>query len=473
MTASLLGVAGIALPTAAATTVSRKARNSKENPRSNTSVAINANEKLATVPATLVGANVAVYDSLLSDATTGTRVREAGIEYLRYPGGSHSDVYHWKTHTAENGAYLAPNTSFDEFMTMAQAAGARPVITVNYGSGTAQEAADWVRYANITKGYGITHWEIGNEVFGNGHYGTGWEYDTHADKSPHAYANAAMEYITAMKAVDPSIKVGVVLTTPGFWPDGEVGSEDSGDWNDVVLSTVGGRADFGIFHWYPYTDSTTEAEMLTRPPTAASVVEAFRADLDRHDATNTEIFVTELNGGKPRNTQAQALWAADAYLSLAAAGVHNATWWNVHNGSGGTATDVTGATDYNDEGLLSNGSGNEPAAQTPFRAYYGIQMLSRVAQAGDILVRASSSTTTVSAHAARRANGALSVLLVNKDPANSVTVTLSYTGYRPKATVTTDTYGLTDTQITSAANGTATSQTVPPYGLVAVHVTAS
>ncbi|MFI1855123.1 hypothetical protein [Streptomyces sp. NPDC020480] len=406
MTASLLGVAGIVLPTAAATTVSRKARNSKENPRSNTSVAINANEKLATV-------------------------------------------------------------------TMAQAAGARPVITVNYGSGTAQEAADWVRYANITKGYGITHWEIGNEVFGNGHYGTGWEYDTHADKSPHAYANAAMEYITAMKAVDPSIKVGVVLTTPGFWPDGEVGSEDSGDWNDVVLSTVGGRADFGIFHWYPYTDSTTEAEMLTRPPTAASVVEAFRADLDRHDATNTEIFVTELNGGKPRNTQAQALWAADAYLSLAAAGVHNATWWNVHNGSGGTATDVTGATDYNDEGLLSNGSGNEPAAQTPFRAYYGIQMLSRVAQAGDILVRASSSTTTVSAHAARRANGALSVLLVNKDPANSVTVTLSYTGYRPKATVTTDTYGLTDTQITSAANGTATSQTVPPYGLVAVHVTAS
>lgn len=56
--------------------------------------------------------------------------------------------------------------------------GVQAMVTVNYGSnaaGTAggdpQKAAAWVHYANVTKGYGVTYWEIGNEVYGNGFYG--------------------------------------------------------------------------------------------------------------------------------------------------------------------------------------------------------------------------------------------------------------------------------------------------------------
>ena len=41
-----------------------------------------------------------------------------------------------------------------------------------------------MRYANITKGYGAKYWEIGNEIYGNGHYGSAWEADDHPDKSP-------------------------------------------------------------------------------------------------------------------------------------------------------------------------------------------------------------------------------------------------------------------------------------------------
>lgn len=461
MTATLLGAAAAAVPFAAsaATTAQLAA-----------AVTIDTGQPLATVPSTLVAANIAVYDGLLPQTATGTLVRAGGITHLRYPGGSHSDVYHWRTHTADNGAYIDPNTGFDAFMSMARAAGIKPIITANYGSGTAQEAADWVTYANVTKGYGITHWEVGNEVFGNGYYGGAWENDTHADKSPRTYANVFLQYLTAMKAADPTVKVGVVLTTPGFWPDGVTGSGDAGDWNDVVMSIVGNRADFAVIHWYPYSDTTTEAEMLTKPQTAAQVVSLTRADLDRYGATATEIFVTELNGGPPRNTQAQALWAADAYLSLAEAGVKNATWWNVHNGSGGTGTDVTGATDYRDEGLLSNGTGSEPAAQTPFRTYYGLQMISRVAQAGDSLVRSTSNTDKVSTHSALRANGGLSVLLINKDPSNSYTVGLSYNGYQPTGTVTVDTYGITSTAITSSTTTNATNVTIPPYSLTALHL---
>ena len=78
-------------------------------------------------------------------------------------------------------------------MSVAQAAGAQPVITVNYGSNSAgtgggdpNEAAAWVRYANSTKHYGVSYWEIGNEVYGNGTYGANWETDLHAQKGPAA-----------------------------------------------------------------------------------------------------------------------------------------------------------------------------------------------------------------------------------------------------------------------------------------------
>jgi hypothetical protein len=66
-------------------------------------------------------------------------------------------------------------------------------------------------------------WEIGNEVYGNRTYGSTWEYDVHV-KSPTTYAKNVVAYSQAMKAVDPSIRVGVVLTTPDARPDGQTAS---------------------------------------------------------------------------------------------------------------------------------------------------------------------------------------------------------------------------------------------------------
>ena len=55
------------------------------------------------------------------------------------------------------------------------------------------------------------------------------------------------------------------------------------------------------------------------------------------------------------NTQPGALFAADAYPALWAAGVFTVDWWNVRNGIG-TVTTVAGQTDYGDFGLLSSGT---------------------------------------------------------------------------------------------------------------------
>ena len=141
-------------------------------------------------------------------------LKAAGVGTMRYPGGSYGDIYHWQNNTAPGG-YVAPNTDFDTFMGTVQ----RSVPSRSSSPTTAPERRrrrrHWVRYANVTKGYGVKYWEIGNEVYGNGHYGSDWETDNHADKSPTAYANGVVAFADAMKAVDPTIKIGAVLTTPG------------------------------------------------------------------------------------------------------------------------------------------------------------------------------------------------------------------------------------------------------------------
>jgi len=201
-------------------------------------VTVNTLEGLGTIPATGYGLNSAVWDSQMNAPAVQNLLGQAGIGMLRYPGGSYGDIYNWQTNTAPGG-YVAPGTDFDSFMGTVKTVGAQPILIANYGTGTPQEAADWVQYANVTKGYGDKYWEVGNENYGNGYYGADWEADNHSSKSPTTYAQNVVQYSKAMKAVDPTIKVGAVLTLPGNWPDGVVASGDAADWNRTVLSIAG------------------------------------------------------------------------------------------------------------------------------------------------------------------------------------------------------------------------------------------
>jgi hypothetical protein len=429
-------------------------------------VTVNARAGLESAGDAAIGVNHAVWDSQLGTNAVADLMKSAGVQTMRYPGGSYSDIYHWQTHTAPGG-YVAPDTDFDTFMGGVRRAGAQAMVIANYGTGTPEEAAGWVRYANIEKNYGVKYWEIGNELYGNGHYGANWEADDHADKSPAGYATVAKQYAEAMKAVDPTIKIGIVLTTPGNWPDGIVGSGDAGTWNQVVLSIAGPSVDFAILHWYPGGSSSTEA--LSKTAQVTDAVWLARRQIDRYAGKNLGIALTEINTGYGQNTQPGALFAADVYASLIAAGVFNIDWWNVHNGIG-TVSTVGGHTDYGDFGLLSSASCNadgsvcEPPMNTPFAPYFGLAMTSRFVKPGDQLIRAGASDPAVRAHAARRADGDLAVLLVNTDEAASKQVSLSYSGYSPAAGAQVHTFGNGDTAITTGT-GSATSVTLAPNSL--------
>jgi len=184
-------------------------------------VMVNARSALGQLPTTAFGVGAVVWDDHLLDDNFPGLLSAAGVKVLRYPGGSASDAYRWQSNTMVSGQdyHANPSNTFDAFMGVVQATGAQTMITINYGSGTPQEAAGWVQYAN--KGgpgytgpvptyaggsstghtYGVTYWEIGNEIYGNGTYGDPWEYDVHA-KSPTTYARQVVAYSQAMKAVD-------------------------------------------------------------------------------------------------------------------------------------------------------------------------------------------------------------------------------------------------------------------------------
>jgi hypothetical protein len=436
------------------------------------SVSVDATRQLANYSATTPGLNTQVYDAHMNDSAIPGLLSGAGIGMMRYPGGSYADIYHWQNNTADGGT-VAPNSDFDHFMGTVRAANTQPIITADYGSGTPDEAAGWVRYANVTKGYGVKYWEIGNEIPGNGEYGAQWEVDKHASHSATTYANNFLQFASAMKAVDPTIKIGAVLTTPGSWPDGIVGPGDTQDWNHTVLSIAGSKIDFVIVHTYP--GGTSEADMLTKTSQIAGMASTVRSLVNQYaggNAPNVGIAITETNGDKYRNTAPDALFAADDVVTWAENGAFTVDWWAMHNGTDcSQVTTVDGATDYNDYGVLSSGASCEPAVNTAFAPYWAIAMVSKLAQSGDSLVRASSSSSLISAHAVKRGNGDVNVMLINKDPNNATTVSLSYTGFTPaSATPTVYTYQKNGTSISSAATGSGTTQTVPAYSIVVVQL---
>ena len=98
---------------------------------------------------------------------------------------------------------------------------------------------------------GVKYWEIGNELNGNGYFGTGlnWQTDLHStavgaarqndpNLSPAFYGQHVVQFAAAMKAVDPTIKIGAVL-------------DNASNYDPFVLEAAAPAMDFGIVHYYP------------------------------------------------------------------------------------------------------------------------------------------------------------------------------------------------------------------------------
>jgi Ricin-type beta-trefoil lectin domain-like len=455
-----------------------------------TQVTVNANKSLGSLTNTSIGINTAVWDSHLVDNASLSAVSNAGVKVLRYPGGSTSDNYHWQSNTEINKSNTS-DINFDTFMKGAQSIGTQPIITINYGSGSAQESAGWVQYANkggsgyngpvptysggsrTGHNYGIKYWEIGNEIYGNGWDGNGWETDNH-DHSPATYGSNVVAYTKAMKAVDSSIKVGVVLTIPTTGTDAA--------WNPTVLAKACSSIDFIIIHWYPEAPgSESDASLLNDPSQIATMTSQARSQINQYcgsHASAVQIMITESNSvygnpGKQMLSIVNALFLADDYMTWLENGVANVDWWDLHNGAyaGNVSSSLAGNAKFGDYGVLSSAScannACEPAVNTPFSSYFGLQMLSKLGGPGDTMVSSSSNQGMVAVHAVKQSNGKLAVLLVNKDSRNSHSVALALSGYSAANNTTLYSYTSGASSLTTSQSSGLTVQ-LPAYSLTTV-----
>ncbi len=108
-------------------------------------VTVNAGTTLRTVDDRHFGANSTAWDGNLGTAQTQSLLSAAGIRAIRLPGGSLSDEYHWRTNTNLDHDTIAGRwtwgAGFDQSSSLITGLNANAMITVNYGTGTPEEAA--------------------------------------------------------------------------------------------------------------------------------------------------------------------------------------------------------------------------------------------------------------------------------------------------------------------------------------------
>ena len=183
-----------------------------------------------------------IYDpgSKLSDAS-GFRmdvlkeIRQLGVPIVRYPGGNFVSGYNWldgvgpksnRPRVLDKAWNSIESNQFgtNEFMAWCKAAGTAPLMGLNLGTGTAEEAAALVEYCNVEKGtkwselrrqhgvvdsYKVRHWCLGNEMDGP------WQI---GHMSAAEYGLKAADAARQMRYVDPSLQLIACGSSGPFMP---------------------------------------------------------------------------------------------------------------------------------------------------------------------------------------------------------------------------------------------------------------
>ena len=151
-------------------------------------------------------------------------IRPLKLSCIRYPGGNFVSGYDWRDGVGDKArrpvrrdlAWFAiePNqVGLNEFVTWTRGIGAEPMLAVNLGTGTPQDAAELLEYCNVEGGTALSDlrrshgfaephhiklWCLGNEMDGP------WQI---CGKTAEEYGRLAHETAKLMKWADPSIEL--------------------------------------------------------------------------------------------------------------------------------------------------------------------------------------------------------------------------------------------------------------------------
>jgi len=187
-------------------------------------------------------------------------IKPLNLPLIRYPGGNFLSGYRWEDGVGPRDQRpvrldlawqaLEPNeVGTDEFMDFCKKAGTTPMIGVNLGTGSPQDAANLVEYCNFPGGtyysdmrrkngheapYGVKIWCLGNEMDGP------WQI---CAKTAEEYATAARESAKMMRLIDPSIELVACGSSYRAMPT-------FGSWERTVLRGCWEQVDYLSLHQY-------------------------------------------------------------------------------------------------------------------------------------------------------------------------------------------------------------------------------
>ncbi len=223
--------------------------------------------------------------------------QELGATVLRFPGGTLADYYDWRDGTGPRDARPVrhhptdPGSSKNRFgspelFDLMKATGAEALLTVNAGTGSAEEAAGWVAYCNgagdarrkadgFAQPIGVKLWEIGNELYLPGNPG-----ELKITVTPEVYAERYLSFVAAMRAVDPTITAIAIGVAMGarIGPDTQFP-----DWSEVLLKRAASRLDMIAVHncYFPELYNVMTPPVETVYPALWAAPDAVESSLNR------------------------------------------------------------------------------------------------------------------------------------------------------------------------------------------------
>jgi alpha-N-arabinofuranosidase len=185
--------------------------------------------------------------------------QKLGVSIIRWPGGNFASGYHWQDGIGpkENrpkrkdlawGDTETNQFGTDDFLSFARTVGVEPYICVNLGTGTWDEARNWVEYCNANPGlyfsdlrsknghpepYHVKYWGLGNEIDGP------WQM---GHRNAEDYCKFALEAAKLMKWSDDSIRL-IASGSSNYGADWV-------NWNRTVLTELRNNIDFISLHFY-------------------------------------------------------------------------------------------------------------------------------------------------------------------------------------------------------------------------------
>jgi alpha-L-arabinofuranosidase len=322
----------------------------------------------------------------------------SGLRLLRYPGGNwgdQNDIRH---------------DQLDLFMIQARAWNAEPSVSTRVIGGSPEKSAELVHYANVEKDYNIRYWTIGNEP--TLYLDDGYTIDS--------FNQVWREHAEAMLAVDPDI----LLVGPEVhqYPSTEnypAYLEDMRVWVRAFLEANGDLVDIVSIHRYPFpksaNSSATTDDLRANTPETDTMIDILRQDIRDTLGHDLPVAITEMNSHYTTTTGGEAspdsfynaIWWADVLGRFIRQKVEMVSYFNLYTTAGSGF------------GLLGR--------YEPRPTYYVYLIYQRF---GSELLAADSSDPDLSIYAARREDGTLTLILINRAP-DGKSKTLSLNGFTP------------------------------------------